>query len=195
MDLRSHISHVVKVCRYHIRRAWNIRRFINEEAAKRIMLATVACRLDYCNSLLVNLPKKDIERLQKVQNAAARFIHLTPKAESTKPALKQLHWLPVAYRIKFKIAVIIQRCMHGTAPCYLRSMLTPYVPKRDLRSSTSSAVSLVVPRVNQKTVGSRAFSVAGPEIWNEIPSLIRSLESNNVFRSKLKTHYSNYAFE
>ena len=195
LNFRTHISNVVRICRFHIRRTWFIRRYLNEEAAKRIMLATVTCRLDYCNSLLVNLPKKDIARLQKVQNAAARLIHLTPKTESAKPALKKLHWLPVAYRIKFKIAVILHRCMHGTAPCYLRSMLTPYLPKRDLRSSTSNAVTLVVPRVNQKTVGSRAFSVAGPEIWNEIPSSIRSIESNNVFRSKLKTHYFNCAFE
>ena len=194
MDFRAHISHVVKVCRYHIRRAWNIRRFINEEAAKRIMLATVACRLDYCNSLLVNLPKKDIERLQKVQNAAARFISLTPKSEHVTPILQQLHWLPVAFRIKYKIAMIMYRCVHGTAPIYPRSMLTQYVPRRNLRSSELPAVSFVVPRVNQKTVGSRAFSTAGPEIWNDIPPSIRTIGSINVFKSKLKTYYFSCAF-
>ena len=194
LDLRSHISKVVKVCRFHIRRTWLIRRYLDEEAAKRMMLATVTCRLDYCNSLLINLPKKDIERLQRVQNAAARLIALTPKTESAKPVLKRLHWLPVVYRIQFKIAVIMHRCVYGTAPNYLQSMLTPYVPKRKLRSSTESAVTFVVPRVNQKTVGSRAFSVAGPQIWNAIPSSIRTIESNNVFRSKLKTYYFECAF-
>ena len=78
LNLRSHIAYVVKVCRFHIRRTWHIRRFLSEEAAKRIMLATVMCRLDYCNSLFINLPQKDIEKLQKVQNAAARLVSLTP---------------------------------------------------------------------------------------------------------------------
>ena len=148
--MRSHIAYVVKVCRFHIRRTWNIRRFLSEEAAKRIMLATVMCRLDYCNSLFINLPQKDIEKLQKVQNAAARLISLTPNRESVKPVLKRLHWLPVAFRIQFKIAVIVHRCVHGTAPSYLRTMLTPYVPKRNLRSAKSVAASFVIYRVNKK---------------------------------------------
>ena len=187
LSFRSHILNVIKVCRFHIRRAWQIRRFLNEEAAKRIMLATVMCRLDYCNSLLVNLPKKDIEKLQKIQNAAARLVTMTPKTESVRPVLKRLHWLPVAYRIKFKIAVIIHRCLYGTAPSYLRSMLTRYVANRNLRSSTQCGIDLVVPRAKQKTVGNRAFCIAGPTLWNELPSSIRSIESNNIFRTKLKT--------
>ena len=192
LDFRIHISNVVKGCRYHIRRAWQIRRFLNEEAANRIMLATVMCRLDYCNSILVNLPKKDIERLQKVQNAAARLVTLTPKAQSVKPVLKRLHWLPVAYRIKYKVAVVVHRCIYGTAPGYLRDLLTLYVPKRKLRSSTE--LNLVVPKVNQKTVGSRAFASAGPQIWNELPTSIRAIESNNIFKTKLKTYLFERAF-
>ena len=116
------------------------------------------------------------------------------KIESIKPVLKTLHWLPVAYRIRFKIAVIVHRCEHGTAPTYLRSMLTQYVPKRNLRSSNDIAVKLVVPGVNQKTVGNRAFSTAGPQIWNELPSSIRVIESIDVFKKKLKTYYFECAF-
>ena len=70
---------------------------MNEEAAKRIMLSTVMCRLDYCNSLLINLPQKDIAKL--IQNTAARLIARKPKIESIKPVLKTLHWLQVAYRM------------------------------------------------------------------------------------------------
>ena len=194
LNLRSHIAYVVKVCRFHIRRTWQIRRFLSEESSKRIMLATVTCRLDYCNSLFINLPKKDIEKLQKVQNAAARLISLTPNRESVKPVLKKLHWLPLAYGIKIKIAVIIHRRVHKTAPSYLQAMLTPYVPKRNLRSAKNSAVSFVVPRFNQQTVGPRAFSIAGPQIWNDIPSWIREMKSNDIFRSKLKTHFFECAF-
>ena len=68
LDMRSHISHVVKVCRFHIRRAWNIRRFVNEDTTIQIMLSIVMCRLDYNNFLLVNLSQKDIAQLQLIQN-------------------------------------------------------------------------------------------------------------------------------
>ena len=184
LNFQAHIAKVVKICRFHIRRAWQIRRYLNEEAAKRIMLATVLCRLDYCNSLLVNLPMKDITKLQKVQNAAARLVTMTPKSQSVKPVLKRLHWLPVAYRIRFKVAVIVHGCLYGAAPSYLKALLTQYVPNRSLRSCTKCK--LVVPKVNQKTVGTRAFRSAGPMIWNELPASLRLIESRSSFRAKLK---------
>ena len=139
---------------------------------------------------------KYITRLQYIQNAASWLFSLTSKIKYVKPVLKRLHWLPVAYRIKYKIVVIMHRCVNGTSPVYLQSMLAPYVPRRNLRSSTNSAVTFVVPRVNQKTVDSRAFSTAGPrpQIWNKIPSSIRIILSNDVFRKKLKTHYSKCIF-
>ena len=74
LDFRAHIASILKACGIHIRRAWLIRRYLDEETAKRLMLATV----DYCNSFLVNLPEKDIKLLQKVQNSAARLVTLTP---------------------------------------------------------------------------------------------------------------------
>ena len=178
---------MVQVCRFHIRMAWNIRRFVNEDAAIRIMLSTVMCRLDYCNSLLVNLPQKDIAKLQLIQNAAARLVSLTPKFESVKPVLKRLHWLPVAYRIKYKIAVMMHRCAHGTATLYLQSMLVPYVPRRTLRSSNNSAVTFEVPRVNQKTVGIRAFSTGDPRYGMKFRHLSGQLYRTMFSGKKLKT--------
>ena len=108
------------------------------------MLATVICRLDY----------------------------LTPKIEAAKPVQKRPNWLPVEYIVKLKIAVIVHRCVHRTTQSYLQSMLTQYVPKRHLLSSTLSAISLEVLRVNQTKVGNRKFSVAGPLLWNAISSSI-----------------------
>ena len=162
LDFRAHISNTVKACRYHIRRAWLIRRYLDEETAKRLMLATVISRLDYCNSLLAFLPDKDIRQLQKVQNSAARLVTLTSQRESITPILKKLHWLPVQYRIQYKIATIVHKCVYGNAPVYLKDLLESYTPSRTLRSS--SEYYLVTSSVNQKSLGTRAFSRAGPRI-------------------------------
>ena len=185
-------SNVTKACRFHIRRTWLIRRHLDEETAKRLMLATVMSRLDYCNSLLAYLPDKYIKQLQKIQNAAARLVARIPMRNPITPTLKRLHWLPVRYRIKYKIATIVHKCIYGQAPNYLKDLIQRRVPARELRSS--SELILVVPPVNQTTLGSRAFSRSGPKVWNELPNSLQNTKSLPKFKSALKTYYFSKAF-
>ena len=156
------------------------------------MLATVMSRLDYCNSLLAFLPDKCIKQLQKVQNAAARLVALTPRRDHITPTLKRLHWLPVRYRIKYKIATIVHKCVYGQAPNYLKDLIQRHIPARDLRSS--SELMLVIPPVNQTTLENRAFSRSGPKVWNELPNSLKKTESLVKFKSALKTFYFSKAF-
>ena len=100
--------------------------------------------------------------------------------------MKQLHWLPVKYRIVFKISVITYKALSGFAPVYIVDLLERYTPARSLRSSNQ--LLLKVPSTNTVTYGDRAFSVAAPKLWNSVPYEIRSSESLNKFKSKLKTY-------
>ena len=70
------------------------------------MHAFVTSRLDFCNSLLYGIPQNVPKRLQSVQNAAARVVTLTGKAEHITPILEGLHWLPVEQHVIFKILLI-----------------------------------------------------------------------------------------
>src|ERR1043165_4738429 len=101
-----------------------------------------------------------------------------------------LHWLPVAQRIPYRIAALVSRCIVGCAPSYLRDLCRPVsdvVARRALRSATT--VQLLVSRALLTGRQRRAFSVAGPSIWNDLPSEVRLLPLTNqtVFFKSLKS--------
>ncbi len=79
-------------------------------------------RLDYCNSLYYGLPANQLNTLQRVQNAAARLICNVSRFDHITPTLKDLHWLPVKFRIDFKILLIVFKALHGLAPDYSLSL-------------------------------------------------------------------------
>ena len=89
----------------------------------------------HCNPLLYGLPKHLINKIQSVQNAAARIIAKKRKNDHISAVLQQLHWLPVEYRIMFKINLVTFKCLHDMAPIYLRELLHVYTPNILLRSS------------------------------------------------------------
>ena len=62
---------------------------------RQLLYSFVISRLDYCNSILYGLPKLEHDKLQRIQNIAARMITGTKRKEHITPTLKDLHWLPV----------------------------------------------------------------------------------------------------
>ena len=169
-----------RCCFYHIRDLRRIRRFISLSVAKTIATALVSSGLDYCNSLLYNSVNKDMAKLQRVQNCLARVATRSPRF--SRSVLKSLHWLPVHFRIIFKICTIAYQALSSTQPAYLNAMLTPGRNSRQLRSTTSNP--LYNPRVKTKP-GTRAFSVAATTVWNSLSVSVKS-EGNIVsFRRRL----------
>ena len=99
--------------------------------------------------------------------------------------LKELHWLPVCQRIKYKVLVHTYKALHDQNPQYIKNLLNEYRPSRILRSSSS--LSLVVPRSRTITFGHRSFSQAAPTLWNALPGSIQNAASLNIFKKHLKT--------
>ena len=137
-SISNNISKTCRCCFYHIRDLRRSRRFMSLFVAKTIATALVTSILDYCNSLLYNTANKDIAILQRVQNCLARVVTRSPRFSRSVPLLKSLHWLPVHYRIIFKICTIAYQALSSIQPAYLNSMLTPARNSRQLRSTSSN---------------------------------------------------------
>ena len=187
LSLEQHVSNVCKVAYFELRRISSIRHFLTTDATKTLVCAFVLTRIDYCNSLLGGAPKTLLDKLQRVQNNAARLVSKSSKNEHITPILKSLHWLSVPSRISYKISSITYSSMFDSGPTYLSDILDVYVPTRTLRSSTDDRT-LIVPRTNLVKYGERSFSVQAPRNWNKLPANVRHCPSLSSFKTSLKTH-------
>jgi len=161
--------------------------------AMAVASALVSARLDYANSILFGCPQKHISRLQRVQKfALARVImQQAYRSSSSTELLKQLRWLPIEWRIRFKLATSTYKALHTGHPPYLTHLLQYHKSSVSTRSSTSQL--LAIPRHNL-SFGSRFFRVSAPKIWNSLAPQIRQCQTLATFRCHLKTHYFQSAF-
>ena len=144
---------------------------ISKTAAITLSNSFIHSRLDHYNSLFYGLPNYSIHRLQKVQNTAARIVTRSVRSLHITPVLKSLHWLPVNYRINFKICCITHRALSLHEPHYLSSLFSLRSNSHSLRSSFFSP--LLLPYCDKKSYGFRSFSYAAPHLWNHLPNNIR----------------------
>jgi len=94
---------------------------VSNDVLQSLVVALVFSRLDYGSATLAGLPKQLLDRLQSVQNAAARLIFTARRQDHVQPLLRSLHWLRVPERISFRLAVLVYRCLHGSALPGVRS--------------------------------------------------------------------------
>ncbi len=191
LSFSSHVKAVTKSAYYHLKNIARIRRVFFSQDLEKHVHAFITSKVDYCNGLLTGLPNNTIRQLQLIQNAAARKLTRTRKSEHITPVLMSLHWLPVTFRIDFKVLFLVYKSLNGLGPKYMVDMLTEYKPNRPLRSLGSSQ--LEIPRVHTKQ-GESAFSYYAARSWNQLPEEIRCAKTLATFKSRLKTHLFSCAF-
>ena len=192
LTMVPHIGTVVRACFFHLRALGQLRPQLNKRTANAVAVSLIQSRLDYCNSCLWGLPQNQLQRLQKVQNTAARIVSGIKKSDHITPVLKDLHWLPVTKRIDHKILSLAYSCMEGTAPHYLQELVPKHVSTKGLRSSSQSL--LKVPSVDghkKKSFGVRSFESAAPYLWNKLPQSLRDSGKKESFKRSLKTFLFN----
>ena len=194
--IEPHITKIIQIGSLKIRQISYYRKFLTPSAAETLIHAYITSRLDYCNGLLHGLPTNLVAKLQSILNAAARLVTVTKtwKYEHITPVMINLHWLPIQYRIQFKLLLLIYKSLHGLAPSYLTDKLS-LRPNKGLRSGNQLLLIVPVSTLRLKFYGDRAFSVAGPTLWNALPKNIRLCATLAAFKTSLKTYLFKKAYK
>ena len=116
-DQPTFTTHIVsRSCRFALYNIRKIRLYLTQYATQLLVQTLVI-------SLLTGLPTCVVKPLQMIQNAMARLVFNQPKRAHVTPLLIELHWLPVAARIKFKSLMLAYRVLTGSAPTYLNALV------------------------------------------------------------------------
>ena len=191
------IQHIKQVCCQGyamLRSLWKIsKRLTNRNIRIQLVHSGILSRVDYCNSLYTFLPKKQTKQIQTLINSSVRFIfHITGKDrwEHITPRLQELHFLPMQYRVQFKICLMVFKSLNSKSPTYIQELIKLRKPiaNRLLRTDNDKLL-LEYTSPAKQDYRNRSFSYAAPHLWNKLPLEIRDSQSILTFKKHLKTFY------
>ena len=186
LDPRQHINTIKRSSFYHLKRLSKVRSIFSFQQRETLMHAFITSRLDFCNSLFYGSSKRAIGVLHSIQAASARALMGTSFTTPSMPLFYQLHWLPSAARIVFKLAVLGFKILHGSAPKYLSSRISRFKPPRATRSSIAPRLTTnFIPRCVR--YGDRTAYTSICQVFNNLPPDIRKQTTLPIFKSRLKT--------
>ena len=116
----------IKKINYHLHSLRSIRKQIPAKVAAIIASAYILPHIDYCNSLLIDIPYSHIKPIHIIQNSIVRCIFNINRFSRDHISLyvKSLHWLPIEQRIKYKALMIMHNAIHNDYPDYIASLIT-----------------------------------------------------------------------
>ena len=186
LTMSRHVNQICKIGYYHLKNISAIRKNLDKKDTEKIIHAFISSTLDYGNALLYGTSQKNLNKLQVLQNSAARLIEKLRKHDHITETLIKLHWLPVKARIDFKILLLTWKALHGLSPPYIANLLELREEFRTLRNPINSY--LKVPKSIRVTLGGNSFSIVAPTLWNQLPQNIRTAQTETTFRTLLKTY-------
>ena len=194
LSFTSQINNVCKSAFYALNNICKMHKYLDSHSTERLIHAFISSLIDNnCNGLFCGLPVAEIAKLQHVQNAATRLVTGLERTEHITSTLRNLHWLPVEQRIKFKTALFVYKALNGMSPSYLKELIVPYTPARRLRSCNKGL--LKIPKSRTSSFGDRMFSAAALRLWNSLPDKIRLNNSSiDGFKRSSKCYLFQLAF-
>ena len=172
LTFHDYISGICKSTHFHLRGIGRIRNLLTFDATTQLIHALITSRFDFCNSILYNLPNKQIENLQRIQYQASRILKRIPRRNHITPLLRELHWLRIHDRIIFKILLLTHKAVNNTAPEYLCDLIRLNVKSTTIRTHASfDPCLLCVPPITKTCANSffdRSFVYDAPTLWNAL---------------------------
>ena len=181
LSFETQVNKVVKTCFHIIRKLSKVKMFLSQLQLQILVSGQIFSNIDYCNALYYGLSANTIQKLQRVQNCAARLVmkNRVSFRMSLDGIFFKLHWLKVKFRIIYKILLVVHNCLHNNAPNEVAALLR--------YSDSERTMNLQEPRVLRGRYGDRAFSRAAPKMWNLLPDYVRDKHDTIQFKKQLKS--------
>ena len=147
-------------------------------------------KIDYCLTVWGHCSKKNLNLIQKIQNRAARIITLNTRNNDVRTSnlLKELGWMSILNRLKYFMSLLVYKCIHGLAPCYLSGRLTFSNSIHSYNTRFANDHNLIYPKTSTSYYKS-SFDYQAPSIWNNIDSTLKTIDSIQCFKTKLKAFF------
>ena len=123
LSFKKHITERCENAMWNLHKLKHIRKFLDQETCHTLVCGLVLAHLDYANAILADLPNVEIAKMQWVQNIAAKLVMGADSYTSPTKCRIKLHWLPVRAQIKYKILLLVYKCIQGTVPTYLQELI------------------------------------------------------------------------
>ena len=180
LNLDKHVNLLVSHCYKILKDIGRVKKCMERSQLERVVHAVISNRFDYCNSILMNISKENIYKLQKLQNAAAKLILGKRKRDSASGALRELHWLNVESRIVFKILLLTYKTLKGQCSKNLSLRYKGF-------NGRSEDFLLLETPVFKTAYGKRIFEYNASRLWNALPVSVRGEEDIEKFKKQIKT--------
>ena len=162
-----------------------IKKFLDVESRKMFYNGYILPIIDYCCIVWSGCNNEGLHRILKLQKRAARMILDTDPLAPSLPLFKKLGWMTVEDRIRYHKYLLTYKCIKKEAPSYLYknfrfiSESNPYVLRNVAQGN------LNVPK-SKTELFKNSFNYSGPQLWNNLPTVIRNAPSLNIFKNKIK---------
>ena len=191
LSFDQHVTNVVRACNFHLWSLQHMRPSLTFESAKSMVTAIIGSRIDHCNSLLYGTTERNLNHLQKVQNATC-VGHQASFQTCATVLRQQLHWLPIRQWITYKLATLTFKAKYYRTSLYLHEQLRDHQVARALRSTTAPL--FYQPSVST-VIASRAFYYSAPQVWNCLGTSTRSANTFGSFWRCLKSELFATAYD
>ena len=181
----DHIQHITSKVSNGLRMLYKIRNLTNDiNTLNSVYNSLVLPYFDYCGIVWGSCSKIRMDRMQKLQNRAARIITRADYSVRSYELLNELGWQNLNERHQLQLLTMMFKVFHKQAPNYLQSLFqsTSEVHSYDLRGSKFD-FQLPKPKTNFMK---RSFSYRGAIAWNELPNGVRELNTLESFKRALQ---------
>ena len=185
MNYNEQVKKVVSASFLTIKNISRIKGFLTTKEKCTLLSSLVLSKIDYCNSLYHGINSTLLNKLQIVQNSAARLVFNKQKYDHSSNLLLKLHWLPVKDRITYKINLLVHKALYHPAPTDIQDLIIIH---------STRTFNIISYHRSNSSFGDRAFTVIAPQVWNTLPLYLKTENSIDTFKSNLKTFLFRNAF-